>query len=98
MTQIKLETDNNAEQCRHEWIADTSSLIAVALLFGTIWAINHFHHVTLDWMTGHRILENIMAYAVLLFDVLLIVSLLCFGPNCRANNKSCFATFQGRKR
>jgi len=98
MSQIKLDNVSDAEQCRHEWIADASSLIAVALLFGTIWAINHFHHVTLDWMTGHSILVNILAYAVLLLDVVLIVSLLCFGPNCHANNKSCFSTFKGRKR
>ena len=97
MNKITLETNEYSKVCKHEWIADISSLLAVILLFGTVWFIMRYHHVTLDWMLGHSLLENMLAYAILLFDVVLIVSLLCFGPNCHANNKSCFATFKGRR-
>jgi hypothetical protein len=97
MTRLALDTYENLKTCKHEWIADLSSLLAVILLFGTVWIIMRFHHVTLDWMLGHSLLENMLAYAILLFDVVLIVGLLCFGPNCHANNKSCFGTFKGRK-
>lgn len=97
MNKLTLETYQQAKTCKHEWIADISSLFAVILLFGTVWLIMRYHSVTLDWMLGHSLLENMLAYAFLLFDVVLIVSLLCFGPSCRANNKSCFATFKGRR-
>ena len=88
---------NNAKTCSREWIADMSSLFAVILLFGTVFFIMRFHHLTLEWMQGHSLLENILAYAILLFDVILIVSLLCFGPSCHANNKRCLGTFRGRR-
>lgn len=98
MNKIQLNTPERTKVCKHEWIADLSSLSAVALLFGTVWFIMSYHHVTLEWMLGHSPLENILAYAILLFDVVLIVSLLCFGPDCHANNKNCFGTFKRRKR
>lgn len=97
MSKITLETNENLKTCKHEWIADLSSLFAVVLLFGSVWIIMRYHHVTLDWIQGHSLLENMLAYAFVLFDAVLIVSLLCFGPSCHANNKSCFGTFKGRK-
>lgn len=98
MNKVTLDTQKRLQTCKHEWIADLSSLFAVALLFGTVWFIMTYHHVTLDWMLGHSPLENILAYAILFFDVVLIVSLLCFGPNCHANNKNCMRTFKGRRK
>jgi len=92
-----LNTQDNHNTCKHEWIADMSSLFAVILLFGSVFFIMHFHNATLEWMLGHSVLENIIAYTVLFFDAVLIVSLLCFGPTCREHNKSCFGTFKGRK-
>ena len=97
MNKLTLDTNEDPKTCKHEWIADMSSLFAVILLFGTVFLIMRFHNVTLEWMLGHSLLENMLAYAILLLDVVLIVSLLCFGPSCHANNKSCFGTFKGRK-
>ena len=98
MTRIELETQEEPKVCKHEWVADFSSLIAVILLFGSVYLIMRFHHVTLDWMTDGTMLQTISAYTIVLVDAVLIVSLLCFGPTCREHNKSCFGTFKGRKR
>ena len=98
MERLTVNTDAHTKACKHEWLADVSSLIAVILLFGSVFAIMQYHTVTLEWMLGHSLLENVLAYAFVLFDAVLIVSLLCFGPACHANNKACFGTFKGRKR
>lgn len=98
MDKISIETNTEAQACRHEWLADVSSMVAVFLLFGSVFAIMQYHSVTLEWMQGHSLLENVLAYAFVLLDAVLIVSLLCFGPACHANNKACFGTFKGRKR
>ena len=98
MTRIELETQEDPRVCKHEWVADFSSLIAVILLFGSVYLIMRFHNVTLDWMTDGTMLQTIIAYAIVLLDAVIIVSLLCFGPTCHEHNKSCFGTFKGRKR
>ena len=99
MTEFKkLYSQPSQDVCKHEWLADMSSLIAVALLFGSVWAIMHYHDITLDWVQSNSLLQSTLAYALILADAVLIVSLLCFGPSCRANNKSCFSTFKGRRR
>lgn len=97
MTRIQLDTQEDPKVCKHEWIADFSSLIAVILLFGSVYLIMRFHNVTLDWMTSGTMLQTIGAYAIVLLDAVMIVSLLCFGPTCHEHNKSCFGTFKGRK-
>ncbi len=98
MTRIELETREDPNVCKHEWVADFSSLIAVILLFGSVYLIMRFHNVTLDWMADGTMLQTISAYSIVLLDAVLIVSLLCFGPSCHEHNKDCFGTFKGRKR
>ncbi|MGD2117504.1 MAG: hypothetical protein PVG66_04035 [Chromatiales bacterium] len=99
MTEIeKLHSPANRDVCKHEWLADTASLFAVILLFGSVWAIMQFHDVTLDWMHSSSLLQTSAAYGLLLADAVLIVSLLCFGPSCHSDDKSCFSTFKGRRR
>ena len=98
MTRIELETHEDPNVCKYEWVADFSSLIAVILLFGSVYLIMRFHNVTLDWMTDGTMLQTISAYGIVLVDAVLIVSLLCFGPSCHEHNKRCFGTFKGRKR
>lgn len=99
MNNIDLELDEQTTPpvCRHEWLADLASGLAVILLFGTVFLIMRYHNVTLEWMLGNSLLENIAAHAILFLDVVLIVSLLCFGPSCNTNNKRCFGTFKGRQ-
>ncbi|NNJ91967.1 MAG: hypothetical protein HKP55_09845 [Gammaproteobacteria bacterium] len=98
MSRIELETQEDPNVCKHEWVADFSSLVAVILLFGTVYLIMRFHNVTLDWMTGGSLLQTVSAYTIVLLVAVIIVSLLCFGPTCHEHNKSCFGTFKGRKR
>ncbi len=97
MSKIALESENSGESCKHEWVADLSSLTAVILLFGSVFGIMHYHDETLELLTGSSILTSMIAYGFILLDAVLIVSLLCFGPNCHQNNQSCFGTFKGRK-
>ena len=97
MSKIALEAENTGESCKHEWIADLSSLTAVILLFGSVFGIMFYHDQTLEWLTGDSMLTTILGYGFILLDAVLIVSLLCFGPNCHSNNQSCFGTFKGRK-
>ena len=98
LSKIEFDTRGEAEVCKHEWVADFSSLIAVFLLFGSVYLIMHYHNVTLEWMAHGSMLQTIIAYSAVLLDAVLIVSLLCFGPNCHEHNKRCFGTFKGRKR
>ena len=97
MSKIALETDKTGQSCKHEWIADVSSMTAVILLFGSVFGIMFYHDQTLEWLTGESLFRTIIAYGFILLDAVLIVSLLCFGPNCHQNNQSCFGTFKGRK-
>jgi flagellar biogenesis protein FliO len=98
ISKIELDAYEDAKVCKHEWVADFSSLVAVILLFASVYLIMRFHNVTLDWMTDGSMLQSLAAYAIVLIDAVLIVSLLCFGPSCHEHNKSCFGTFKGRKR
>ncbi len=98
MSRIQLEIHEDSKACKHEWVADFSSLVAVILLFGSVYLIMRFHNVTLDWMTDGTMLQTLGAYTILLLDAVMIVSLLCFGPTCREHDKHCFGTFRGRKR
>jgi len=98
MNKITLQANVNSDTCKHEWIADISSFIAVLLLFGSVFAIMRYHHVTLEWIQGRSLVQNMLAYLFVIADAVLIVSLLCFGPSCHANNKSCMGAFKGRRR
>ena len=97
-SKIELDSQEDPKVCKHEWVADFSSLVAVILLFGSVYLIMRFHNVTLEWMADGSMLQIFTAYSIVLLDAVMIVSLLCFGPTCYEHNKSCFGTFKGRKR
>lgn len=98
MQNLHVEAPTKDTVCKHEWLADLSSLFAVILLFSSVFLIMHFHHQTLEWFTSDDISLILASYTLVLLDAVLIVSLLCFGPRCHANNGRCFGTFRGRKR
>ena len=98
ISRIELDTRQDAKVCKHEWVADFSSMIAIILLFVSVYLIMRYHNVTLDWMTNGSVLQTIGAYALVMLDAVMIVSLLCFGPTCHERDKSCFGTFKGRRR
>ena len=81
----------------HEWVADLFSVLAVALLFATIWAIIQFYDPVWSWIlhTNPLIAMPVIVGAAVV-DVLLIYGLLCAGSR-RCEDEQCFRTFRGRR-
>jgi hypothetical protein len=82
----------------HHWLADFFSLLAVALLFASIWVLIDYHITLLEWMHDNVILHTPMVVAAIALDVTLIFGLLCAGSQrCPAGSDDCFRTFRGRR-
>ncbi len=84
----------------HEWIADLFSLLAVALLFGTIWVAIEFQRPLLDWISANVILHVPVIALLAVLDVFLIVVFLNIGSSRFSADRSeenCFGTFRGRR-
>ena len=82
----------------HERIADFFSLLAVALLFGTVWATLQYHQIVLDWLRQDALLNGVMLIGALVVDVLLILAFLAVGSSRFGDeNEKCFGTFRGRR-
>lgn len=83
---------------RHHWVADVFSLLAVALLFASIWVLIDFHLVLLDWMQDNVVIRVPAVVAAIALDVALIFGLLCAGSQrCPEGSDDCFRTFRGRR-
>jgi hypothetical protein len=83
---------------RHEWLADLLSMLALVVLFGSIWLLIDFHQPLLDWMQANVALRMPMLIVVLGLDVALIFGLLCAGSQrCPQGSDDCFRTFRGRR-
>jgi len=81
---------------RHEWVADVFSLLAVALLFGTVWAATEYFDWVLGWISDKPLVAMPLVVGALIADVVLIYSLLCAGSQ-RCEDGKCFRTFRGRR-
>jgi hypothetical protein len=82
----------------HERIADFFSLLAVVVLFATVWAVLEYHQPVLDWWREYALLNSVILIAVLLLDVFLILGLLAIGSSRFGDeDEKCFGTFQGRR-
>jgi hypothetical protein len=81
----------------HEWIADTFSLLAVALLFASVWAAMAFHPAILAWMGQNVILHTPAVVGLIALDVLLIFGFICVGSARCPEDQGCFRTFRGRR-
>lgn len=82
----------------HEHIADFFSLLAVALLFATVWATLQYHQPVLDWLRHEPLLNGAILVAVLVLDVLMILAFLAIGSaRFGEANEKCFGTFRGRR-
>ena len=82
----------------HERIADFFSLLAVGLLFGSVWAILTYHQAVLNWIGQDLLLHTALVIAVLVLDVFLILGLLMVGSTrFGEGNERCFGTFAGRR-
>jgi len=81
---------------RHEWLADMFSILAVALLFGTIWASIQFYDSLWEWIRHYPLVAMPGLVIAAVVDVVLIYALLCAG-SARCEDGKCFRTFRGRR-
>jgi hypothetical protein len=83
---------------RHEWMADFFSLIAVLLLFASLYLGAVYYTPLLSWMKTDAILHVPVVVAGLLFDVFLIFLCLNIGSaRYDEADEGCFHTFRGRR-
>jgi len=80
----------------HEWIADLFSVLAVMLLFATIWGVLEYYRVIFSWMSLNMFLHLPLVVAGAALDVFLIFGFLCVGAT-RCEGEGCFRTFRGRR-
>ena len=83
----------------HERIADLFSLLAVVLLFGSIWIAIEYQPLAFEWIGQNAILHGSLVVAAIVVDVTLIFILLNLGSArfSEESNDSCFHTFRGRR-
>lgn len=82
----------------HERIADFFSLLAVALLLGTIWVVVEHNQLIANWLNQDTLLHGSILVAALVLDVLLILGFLMVGSaRFGEENEKCFGTFRGRR-
>ncbi len=83
---------------RHEHIADFFSLLAVVLLFGTVWVTISYHQMILEWLRQDVFIHSGVLVAALVLDVFLILGLLAVGSaRFGEEDEKCFGTFRGRR-
>jgi hypothetical protein len=82
----------------HEHIADLFSLLAVVLLFATVWALLEYHQLVLDWWRHGMLLNSLILVAALALVVFLILGFLAIGSaRFGEQDEKCFGTFRGRR-
>lgn len=81
----------------HEWIADTFSLLAVALLFGTVWAALEYYQAITVWISHNVVLHTPAVVGAIALDVFLIFGFICIGSARCPEGEGCFRTFRGRR-
>lgn len=86
----------------HERLADLSSLLAVALLFTTIWVAIDYQNAIFSWARESIPLHGPAVILLLVLDVFLIIALLNIGSTRlegpgEPRSERCFGTFRGRR-
>jgi hypothetical protein len=82
----------------HERIADLFSLMAVVLLFGSVWAILTHYQQVLSWIAQDVLLHTALVVGALILNVALIFGLLAVGAaRFSGDDERCFGTFAGRR-
>ncbi len=82
---------------QHEWVSDLFSILAVALLFGSIWVATVYQPEILGWIGHNAVLHTPLVVAALIMDVGLIFACLCIGSARCPEDQGCFRTFRGRR-
>ncbi|MCW8908704.1 MAG: cell division protein BolA [Sedimenticola sp.] len=86
----------------HERLADLSSLLAVALLFSSIWVVIDYQSSIFNWIDQSLLLHGPAVIMLLVLDVFLVIMLLNIGSTRlegpeAGHDDSCFGTFRGRR-
>ena len=83
----------------HEWIADLSSLLGVALLFGSIWLAIEYQALVFQQIATNPLVSGPLLLLLLLVDVFLVFFLLNIGSArfAESDDDRCFHTFRGRR-
>jgi len=82
----------------HERIADAFSLLAVALLIGSVWALLTYYQIIIEWMNTNLLFHTAAVIAALVLVVLLFLGLLTLGASrFSGDDERCFGTFRGRR-
>lgn len=83
---------------QHEHVADLFSVLAVAVLFGTILGVANYHGVILSWTMENMVLHVPLLVLAIILDVTLIFLLLMVGTSrFGEEEEACFHTFRGRR-
>jgi hypothetical protein len=83
---------------RHERMADFFSLLAVLLLFATLYLVTAYYSPVVSWMKTDAILHVPAVIALLLLDVFFIFLFLNLGSaRYGEEGEGCFHTFRGRR-
>jgi len=81
----------------HEHIADAFSVLALVLLFATVWAVLEYHQPLLAWWRHNMALNTLILTAALVLDVFLVLGFLAIGSARFGEGEKCFGTFRGRR-
>jgi len=82
----------------HEHMADLFSVLALVLLFTTVWAVLEYHQVLLEWWRHSVALNTVILVAALVLDVFLVLGFLAVGSaRFGDDDERCFGTFRGQR-
>ncbi|ESQ14444.1 MAG TPA: cell division protein BolA [Chromatiaceae bacterium] len=82
----------------YEVIADLFSLLAVVLLFVSVWATLEFYQPTMHWLSGNYVLRVPLLMVGLGLNAFSILALLAVGSaRYTDDDEPCFGTFPGRR-
>jgi hypothetical protein len=83
----------------HEHIADLFSLLAIVLLFGTIWVGIEYQLPIFQWMKQNIPLHGSAVILTIMLDVFFIFFFLNIGSTrfTEESDDHCFGTFRGRR-
>ncbi len=82
----------------HEWVGNLFSLVAVVLIFATVWATLEYYLAITSWLSHNPVINGAILAAAIALEILVIVALLSIGSS-RADEveERCFASFTGRR-
>jgi len=83
---------------KHEWLADLFALMAVAILFASLYFVLAYHSPILNWLFQNILINTPLAIGTLFFEIVLIFFLLNISTVTYNEDEDvgCFHTFRGR--